>query len=118
MREHETVCDDSIRVYSSVYCTAIRVQPFAQHAVLLRAAEIPFSPCGLCGCHGQCRFVIRHAFRLERGRIEGSRHMAEKLNTGDMFPSMTLNLVDGGTLNLPGGIESKYKVILFYRGHW
>ena len=44
--------------------------------------------------------------------------MAEKLNTGDMFPSMTVNLVDGGTLDLPGGIESKYKVLLFYRGHW
>lgn len=44
--------------------------------------------------------------------------MAEKLNTGDMFPSMILNLVDGGKLDLPGGIESKYKVVLFYRGHW
>jgi len=44
--------------------------------------------------------------------------MAEKLNTGDMFPGMTLDLVDGGKLDLPGGIESKYKVVLFYRGHW
>jgi hypothetical protein len=44
--------------------------------------------------------------------------MAEKLNTGDMFPSMTINLVDGGTLDLPGGIDSKYKIVLFYRGHW
>jgi len=44
--------------------------------------------------------------------------MAEKLNTGEMFPSMTINLVDGSTLDLPGGIESKYKVLLFYRGHW
>jgi len=44
--------------------------------------------------------------------------MAEKLNTGDMFPGMTINLVGGGTLDLPGGIEAKYKVLLFYRGHW
>jgi len=44
--------------------------------------------------------------------------MAEKLNTGDMFPGLTINLVAGGTLDLPGGIEAKYKVILFYRGHW
>lgn len=44
--------------------------------------------------------------------------MAEKLNTGDTFPSMTLNLVGGGTLNVPEGMDSKYRVILFYRGHW
>lgn len=44
--------------------------------------------------------------------------MADKLNTGDVFPAMTLNLVDGGTLALPDGIDAKYKVILFYRGHW
>lgn len=44
--------------------------------------------------------------------------MAEKLNTGDVFPRMTLSLVDGGTLDLPDGIDAKYKVILFYRGHW
>jgi hypothetical protein len=44
--------------------------------------------------------------------------MAEKLNTGDTFPGMTVNLADGGTLDIPGGIEAKYKVLLFYRGHW
>lgn len=44
--------------------------------------------------------------------------MADKLNTGDAFPQMTLNRVDGGTLALPDGIDAKYKVILFYRGHW
>ena len=44
--------------------------------------------------------------------------MAEKLNPGDMFPKMTINLVDGSTLELPDGIEAKYKVLLFYRGHW
>jgi hypothetical protein len=44
--------------------------------------------------------------------------MADKLNAGDMFPGMTVNLVDGGTQELPGGIDAKYKVLLFYRGHW
>lgn len=44
--------------------------------------------------------------------------MADKLNTGDAFPRMQLQLVDGGTLELPEGLDAKYKVILFYRGHW
>ena len=44
--------------------------------------------------------------------------MPDKLNTGDVFPSMTLNLVGGGTLTVPDDLDSKYKVILFYRGHW
>jgi peroxiredoxin len=44
--------------------------------------------------------------------------MAAKLNTGDTFPRMTLRLVDGGQLELPGGLDAKYKVVLFYRGHW
>jgi len=44
--------------------------------------------------------------------------MAEKLNTGDVFPKLRLNLVDGGTLELPDGLDARYKVILFYRGHW
>ena len=44
--------------------------------------------------------------------------MAKKLGIGDAFPEMTLNLVDGGTLQLPGGIDAKYRIVLFYRGHW
>ncbi len=44
--------------------------------------------------------------------------MAEKLNTGDPFPGMTLDLAGGGRLELPGGLDARYKVILFYRGHW
>ena len=44
--------------------------------------------------------------------------MAEKLNTGDAFPQMTLDLVDGSKLALPGGLDGRYNVILFYRGHW
>lgn len=44
--------------------------------------------------------------------------MADKLGIGDTFPRMTLNLVDGGTLELPAGIDAKYRILLFYRGHW
>ncbi len=44
--------------------------------------------------------------------------MSEKLNTGDAFPSVTLNTVGGGTLNVPGDIDAKYLVVLFYRGYW
>ena len=44
--------------------------------------------------------------------------MADKLNTGDAFPAMTIPLVSGGALQLPGGMDTKYRVVLFYRGHW
>ena len=44
--------------------------------------------------------------------------MAQKLDAGDAFPSVTLNLVGGGTMTVPDDLDSKYRVILFYRGHW
>ena len=44
--------------------------------------------------------------------------MAEKLGIGAAFPSLSLNLVDGSTLDVPEGLGSGYKVVLFYRGHW
>lgn len=44
--------------------------------------------------------------------------MAAKLNTGDPFPRLALTLTDGSVLALPEGIDAKYKVVLFYRGHW
>lgn len=44
--------------------------------------------------------------------------MTEKLNAGDPFPALRLDLADGGKLELPGGLNARYKVILFYRGHW
>jgi len=44
--------------------------------------------------------------------------MADKLNTGDIFPKLTLDLADGTKLDLPDGLDARYKVILFYRGHW
>jgi hypothetical protein len=44
--------------------------------------------------------------------------MADKLYEGDTFPSITLNLVGGGTMTIPDDLSSKYLVALFYRGHW
>jgi len=44
--------------------------------------------------------------------------MAEKLNAGDAFPRLTLDLVNGSKLELPDGLDAKYRIILFYRGHW
>ena len=44
--------------------------------------------------------------------------MAEKLNGGDTFPSLTLNIAGGGTVALPVDIDTPYALVLFYRGHW
>lgn len=44
--------------------------------------------------------------------------MSEKLNLLDMFPSMTLSLVGGGTMALPNDVATPYAIVLFYRGHW
>ena len=44
--------------------------------------------------------------------------MAQKLDSGDAFPSVTLNLLDGSELTLPDQLETPYGVILLYRGHW
>ena len=44
--------------------------------------------------------------------------MTQKLGIGDTFPDLTINLVSGGQMALPGGLDGKYRVVLFYRGHW
>ncbi len=44
--------------------------------------------------------------------------MAEKLNLGDTFPSLTLDTVGGGRLTLPDDISTDFAIVLFYRGHW
>jgi peroxiredoxin len=44
--------------------------------------------------------------------------MSSKLNPGDMFPSMQLNTVDGGTIDLPIASGTPLTLVLFYRGHW
>ena len=44
--------------------------------------------------------------------------MQQKLQQGDKFPSITLNLINGNTLTLPDEMPTRYAVILFYRGYW
>ena len=44
--------------------------------------------------------------------------MGEKLQQGDKFPSITLNLVSGEKVKLPDDMSSRYVALLFYRGHW
>ena len=44
--------------------------------------------------------------------------MGEMLRQGGRFPELTLNLVGGGTVRIPGDIKSRYAAVLFYRGHW
>lgn len=44
--------------------------------------------------------------------------MAEKLQAGDTFPEVSLDLVSGDTVTLPGDLDMPYGVVLFYRGHW
>jgi hypothetical protein len=44
--------------------------------------------------------------------------MGEKLRGGDTLPSITLNLVGGGTVTLPDQLPTDFGLVLFYRGHW
>jgi len=44
--------------------------------------------------------------------------MADKLNSGDMFPPLSLQLIDDTSLELPEIKDGGYSIILFYRGHW
>ncbi|MDE0732832.1 MAG: hypothetical protein OSB72_07225 [Gammaproteobacteria bacterium] len=44
--------------------------------------------------------------------------MAEKLNSGDLFPSLALKVVGGKSIDLPDDLKSPMTVVLFYRGHW
>jgi peroxiredoxin len=44
--------------------------------------------------------------------------MGEKLQQGDRFPSVTLKLVQGGTIRLSDEMPTRYAAVLFYRGHW
>lgn len=44
--------------------------------------------------------------------------MADKLGIGATMPSLTLNLVGGGTAKVPDLSDANYQVVLFYRGHW
>lgn len=42
--------------------------------------------------------------------------MNKKLEPGDAFPAMKLEMTDGSTLSLPNQSGDNYQVVLFYRG--
>ena len=44
--------------------------------------------------------------------------MSRKLEAGDQFPQITLNVEDGTTVTLPDDIGTPQAIVLFYRGHW
>jgi len=44
--------------------------------------------------------------------------MARPLYTGDAFPPIVLQLVGGGSFQVPQDIDGKYLIAIFYRGHW
>ena len=43
--------------------------------------------------------------------------MTDKLNPGELFPSMALNIAGGEKWTLPDDIASPMALVLFYRGH-
>ncbi len=43
---------------------------------------------------------------------------SRRLDAGDVFPDMTLNLAQGGTLRLPADLGTQWGVLLVYRGHF
>ena len=44
--------------------------------------------------------------------------MSARLQNGDRFPDLAIDLVGGGTLAIPRDLAGSYAVVLFYRGSW
>src|SRR5262245_42242716 len=44
--------------------------------------------------------------------------MISRLENGDVFPDLAIDVVGGRTLTLPADLSVSYGVILFYRGSW
>ena len=44
--------------------------------------------------------------------------MNQKLDPGNLFPDLSLSLVGGESMNLPGDLSNPMTLALFYRGHW
>ncbi|MGA8147000.1 MAG: peroxiredoxin family protein [Gallionellaceae bacterium] len=40
------------------------------------------------------------------------------LDTGDKFPNLKLQTIDGSIIEIPTGLKNPWNVILFYRGFW
>jgi hypothetical protein len=47
-----------------------------------------------------------------------AQSLSKKLDAGEMFPGLALNLLDGGSIKLPGGTQGKWSIVLLYRGDW
>jgi hypothetical protein len=47
-----------------------------------------------------------------------ARTATPPLDSGALFPTMTFQLADGGTLTLPTGLTADFAIILGYRGKW
>jgi hypothetical protein len=41
-----------------------------------------------------------------------------KLDTGVLFPAMTISMVDGSTFTLPDDLKPDFTIFLGYRGKW
>ena len=44
--------------------------------------------------------------------------MSSRLQNGDFFPDLVVNVVGGLTLSIPRDLAGSYAVVLFYRGSW
>jgi hypothetical protein len=44
--------------------------------------------------------------------------MPNFLNPGDYFPSLSLDLADGGAFSFPDDLKTPMTIALFYRGYW
>ena len=42
----------------------------------------------------------------------------KKLDAGDRFPTLSLNLLDGRVLTVPADLSADYTILLGYRGKW
>lgn len=47
-----------------------------------------------------------------------ARMESRPLDTGDLFPDMGIDSVDGGKILLPRDFGKKWHILLFYSGHW
>jgi len=41
-----------------------------------------------------------------------------KLDDGDAFPTMTIDMLDDSSLTLPADFEGQWSIVLIYRGEW
>jgi hypothetical protein len=68
--------------------------------------------------HAERLYFARYRRRKLVHELDEETNMAEKLQQGDRFPSLTLKLVQGVTIRLPDEMPTRYAAVLFYRGHW